>query len=159
MKNNFLSILFLSFLFISFINSIINEEKEPFTAEAMHLLHRLSSFVPSPDNNYIVFVNRLWDKESIKYYTNLQYLDVPSFNSNNEKNSVEALNVTIPELGVVDSDPVFSSVFPNIYFSLEYLFFLRTKDGVSNIYYIDFPPNDDSQPKQLSNYEINIANY
>ena len=152
MKNNFLSILFLSFLFISFINSIINEEKEPFTAEAMHLLHRLSSFVSSPDNNFIVFVNRLWDKESTKYYTNLQYLDAPSFNSNKEKNSVEALNVTIPELGVVDSDPVFSSVFP------EYLFFLRTKDGVSNIYYIDFPPNDDSQPKQLSNYEINIAN-
>jgi hypothetical protein len=145
MKNNFLSILFLSFLFISFINSIINEEKEPFTAEAMHLLHRLSSFVPSPDNNYIVFVNRIWDKESTKYYTNLQYLDAPYFNSNKEKNSVKALNVTIPELDVADSDPVFSSVFP------EYLFFLRTKDGVSNIYYIDFPPNDDSQPKQLSN--------
>ena len=97
----------------------------------------MSSFVPSPDNNYIVFINHLWDKESKKYY-NLQYLDSPSFNSNNEKNSVEALNVTIPELGFVDSYPVLYSVFP------EYLFFLRTKGGVSNIYYIDYPPNEDS---------------
>ena len=130
----------------------INDEKEPFTAEAMHLLNRLSSFVSSPDKQYIVFVNRLWDKESTNYYTNLKYIDAPFYKSNKEKNSVVPLNVTIPELGLADSDPVFSSEFPG------YLFFLRTKDGKSNIYYIDFPPTESSEPKQLTSYEINVAN-
>ena len=151
MKVN-ISLLFISILFLTLINFITNQEKETFTAEAMHLLNRLSSFVASPDKKYIVFVNRLWDKESTKYYTNLQYIDAPSFNSNKEKNSVVALNITIPRFGLVDSDPVFSSEFP------EYLFFLRTKDGVSNIYYIDFPPSENSEPIKLSSYEINIAN-
>ena len=81
---------------------------EIFTAERMHLLNRLSSFVPSPNNEYIVFVNRLWDKNSTKYYTNLQYIEAPLFNKNKEKNSALPLNVTKPELGQVDSDPIFS---------------------------------------------------
>ena len=55
------------------------------------------------------------------------------------------------ELGLTDSDPVFSSEFP------EYLFFLRTKDGKSDIYYIDFPPKESSQPTKLSNYVLNVA--
>ena len=150
-ENNIFSLLIL-FLCLFYINCITAEDKEPFTAEKMHLLNRLSSFVPSPNNQYVVFVNRLWDKESKKYCTNLQYIEAPDFYSNKEKNSALPLNVTIPELGLVDSDPIFSSEFP------EYLFFLRTKDGVSNIYYIDFPPTETSQPKQLSSYEINIAN-
>ena len=151
MKVTIFSLLFIIY-FLSFINFIVNEDKIPFTAEKMHLLNRLSSFISSPDNRYIVFVNRLWDKSSSKYYTNLQYLEGPDFNSKAEKNSVAALNVTIPELGLVDSDPIFSSEFP------EFLFFLRTKDGVSNIYYIDFPPSENSEPKKLSSYEINISN-
>ena len=118
----------------------------------MHLLNRLSSFVVSPDNKYVVFVNRLWDKNSSKYYTNLQYVDAPDFNIDKKKNSVDSLNVTIPELGITDSDPIFSSEFP------DFLFFLRTKDGISNIYYIDFPPLEKSEPRKLSSYEINIAN-
>ena len=61
------------------------------------------------------------------------YIEAPNFNSNIEKNEDIPLNVTTPELGLVDSDPFFSSEFS------EYLFFLRTKDSVSNIYYIDFP--------------------
>ena len=152
MKEKIFSFLIISFLSLSLINSITDEEKEPFTAEAMHLLNRLSSFVPSPDNEYIVFVNRLWDKESKKYYTNLQYIESPLSNSNKDKNSAIPLNVTIPELGIVDSDPVFSSEFP------EYLLFLRTENGISSIYCIDFPPEDNSKPQKLSEYEINIAN-
>ena len=145
----FLSILFLS---ISLITNKTAEEMEIFTAERMHLLNRLSSFVPSPNNEYIVFVNRLWDKNSTKYYTNLQYIEAPLFNTNKEKNSALPVNVTIPELGQVDSDPIFSSEFP------DYLLFLRTKNGVSNIFYIDFPPTENSVPKQLSSYELNIGN-
>ena len=84
MKAKSLSLLFL-ILFFSLINSILNEEKIPFTAEKMHLLNRLSSFVVSPDNKYVVFVNRLWDKNSSKYYTNLQYVDAPDFNIDKKK--------------------------------------------------------------------------
>ena len=138
MKENKIFSLSILFICLFFINCSTDEEKEPFTAEKMHLLNRLSSFVPSPDNQYVVFVNRLWDKGSKKYYTNLQYIEAPNFNSNKEKNAAVPLNVTTPELGLVDSDPVFSSEFS------EYLFFLRTKDGVSNIYYIDFPPTETS---------------
>ena len=152
MKENKIFSLSILFICLFFINCSTDEKKEPFTAEKMHLLNRLSSFVPSPDNQYVVFVNRLWNKESKDYYTNLQYIEAPSFNSNKEKNAAVPLNVTTPELGLVDSDPVFSSEFS------EYLFFLRTKDGVSNIYYIDFPPTETSQPHQLSSYEINISN-
>jgi hypothetical protein len=46
MKIKSLSLLIL--LFTS-LYCLLDEEKEPFTAEAMHLLNRLSSFVPSPD--------------------------------------------------------------------------------------------------------------
>jgi len=77
-------ILFIGLFFAKTINCV-KKETEPFTAEAMHLLHRLSSFVPSPDNKYIVFVNRLWDKPSKKYYTNLQYLEAPNFNLKEKK--------------------------------------------------------------------------
>ena len=154
MKEKKFSLIFLSILFlsISLINNKTAEDKEIFTAERMHLLNRLSSFVASPDNQYIVFVNRLWDKNSTKYYTNLQYIETPYSSTNKEINSVLPLNVTIPELGQVDSDPIFSTEFP------EYLLFLRTQGGVSNIYYIDFPPTETSVPKQLSSYELNIAN-
>ena len=85
----------------------------------MHLLNRLSSFVSSPDKKYIVFVNRLWDKESTKYYTNLKYIDSPFYNSNKEKNSVVPLNITIPELGLVDSVQYFLLNSLSIYSSLE----------------------------------------
>ena len=139
-------------LLLTSIYCYFGDEKEPFTAEAMHSLNRLSSFVVSPDKQFIVFVNSLWDKESSQFYTNLQYLDSPVFVSHKQENSVAPSNVTIPELGVTDSDPVFSSEFPG------YLFFLRTKDGVSNIYYIEFPPKDYSEPEQLTTYPINVSN-
>ena len=144
----------ISILIYIFLLTLINcqEEKETFTAEAMHLLNRLSSFVVSPDKKYVVFVNRLWDKNSTKYFTNLQYIEAPDFISNKEKNSALPDNVTIPELGLTDSDPVFSSEFP------EYLFFLRTKDGKNDIYFIDFPPKETSVPQKLSDYVLNIAN-
>ena len=149
MKEKFFCFIVIFALILTFINC---QDKETFTAEAMHLLNRLSSFVPSPDKKFIVFVNRLWDKNSGKYYTNLQYIEAPDFTTNKEKNSAIPENVTIPELGLTDSDPVFSSEFP------EYLFFLRTKDGKSDIYYIDFPPKESSQPTKLSNYVLNVAN-
>ena len=53
MKVN-ISLLIISILFLTLINFITNQEKETFTAEAMHLLNRLSSFVASPDKKYIV---------------------------------------------------------------------------------------------------------
>ena len=127
-------ILLSTFLLIKSTRAL-NADKSPFTASDMHILNRLSSFTPSLDNNYIVFVNQLWDKESTKYYTNLQYIESPEFSKEDCKNSADAANVTIPVLGQSDSNPVFSSEFPNL------LFFIRTKDGSSQLYYIDFPPS------------------
>ena len=148
-----MKIFFFSIIFIILANcnsKEINTETETFTAEKMHLLHRLSSFVASPDNKYIVFANRLWDKESKKNYNNLQYIEAPE--GDKEKDATVPIDITKAELGLVDSDPVFSSAFPN------HLFFLRTKGGVSQIHYIDFPPKEGSEPKALSNYEINVSN-
>ena len=144
-------ILLSTFLLIKSVQTS-NADKSPFTASDMHILNRLSSFTPSLDNKYVVFVNQLWDKESTKYYTNLQYLESPEFAKKNCENSVDAANVTIPVLGQSDYNPVFSSEFPDL------LFFIRTKDGSSQLYYIDFPPSENSEPTQLTNYVLDIGN-
>ena len=133
---------------------ISSVEYETFTAEKLHLLHRLSSFVSSLDGKYIVYVNRLWDQPTGKYYNNLEYIELSEYQKKlkGEENSAVPLNITIPELGLTDSNPVFSETFPN------HLFFLRTQGGISDIYYIDFPPKETSTPKKLTYYPINVAN-
>ena len=69
MQSKLIPFLFLVLLQISFISSL-----DIFTAEKMHSLHRLSSFIASPDGQYIIYVNRIWKKEDNKYYTNLEYI-------------------------------------------------------------------------------------
>ena len=58
MKSKLFSFLFILLIKISFISSL-----DVFTAEKMHSLHRLSSFIASPDGKYIVYVNRIWKKD------------------------------------------------------------------------------------------------
>ena len=111
----------------------------------MHSLHRLSSFIHSQDGQYIIYVNRIWKKEDNKYYTNLEYIK-------KDQNPAVPIEITPSVSEHSDSDPIFSSEFPNL------LFFLRTESGSSNIYYIDFPPTKNSDPKKLTSYEINISN-
>ena len=151
MKVKFIGHIILILLQLSIISGV---ELEPFTAEKMHLLHRLSSYVASPDGRYIVYANRLWDKASGKYYNNLEYIELAEYEKKlrGEENSALPLNITIPELGLTDSNPVFSTEFPN------HLFFLRIQNGVSGVYYIDFPPKENSEPKKLTSYPINVSN-
>ena len=149
MKSKLFSFLFILLIKISFISSL-----DVFTAEKMHSLHRLSSFIASPDGKYIVYVNRIWKKDDNKYYTNLEYLKTEEYlkKINGEENQAVPIEITPSTSEQTDSDPVFSSDFPN------HLFFLRTKSGSSNVYYIDFPPTKNAEPTQLTTYEINISN-
>ena len=149
MKSKLFSFLFILLIKISFISSL-----DVFTAEKMHSLHRLSSFIASPDGKYIVYVNRIWKKDDNKYYTNLECLKTEEYlkKINGEENQAVPIEITPSTSEHTDSDPVFSSDFPN------HLFFLRTKSGSSNVYYIDFPPTKNAEPTQLTTYEINISN-
>ena len=74
MKSKLFSFLFILLIKISFISSL-----DVFTAEKMHSLHRLSSFIASPDGKYIVYVNRIWKKDDNKYYTNLECLKTEEY--------------------------------------------------------------------------------
>ena len=149
MKSKYISFLLLVLIQYSFITS-----SEIFTAEKMHSLHRLSSFITSPNNDYIVYVNRIWKKEDNKYYTNLECIKLEEYQKklNGEENAAVPILITPSSSDHTDSDPVFSSEFSN------YLFFLRTEAGSSSVYYIDFPPQANAEPIKLTSYEINIAN-
>ena len=140
MKAKYISYLFLIIFQFSLISS-----SEIFTAEKMHSLHRLSSFITSPNKDYIVYVNRIWKKDDNKYYTNLECLKT-------SETKPTPIIITPSTSEYTDSDPVFSSEFPN------HLFFLRTEAGSSNVYYIDFPPKENAEPQKLTSYEINISN-
>ena len=66
MKSKLCSLLIVLLIQSSFIYSL-----DVFTAEKMHSLHRLSSFIASPDGKYIVYVNRIWKKDDNKYSKSL----------------------------------------------------------------------------------------
>lgn len=116
MKAKYLSYLLLILIQFSIINS-----KDTFTAEIMHSLHRLSSFVVSPNNDYIVYVNRIWKKEDNKYYTNLECISVEQYQKklNGEEINATPIEITPSTSEHTDSNPVFSSEFSNILFSSE----------------------------------------
>ena len=130
MKSKYISYIFLVLLLFTFVCS-----SEIFTAEKMHSLHRLSSFITSLDGKYIVYVNRIWKKEDNKYYTNLECLEVAQYQKkiNGEENAAVPIIITPSTSEHTDSDPVFSDQFPN------YLFFLRSGSEGSSVYYIAFP--------------------
>ena len=73
---------YFSFTFLLLIQFSIISSKDVFAAEIMHSLHRLSSFIVSPNNDYIVYVNRIWKKEDNKYYTNLECISVTQYQKN-----------------------------------------------------------------------------
>ena len=149
MKSKYFSIILLLFIEFSLISS-----KDVFTAEIMHSLHRLSSFIVSPNNDYIVYVNRIWKKEDNKYYTNLECISVTEYQKklNGEEINATPIEITPSTSEHTDSDPVFSSEFK------DKLFFLRSDSTGSSVYYIDFPPKENAEPVKLTSYEISIAN-
>ena len=145
---------YLSYLLLILIQFSITNSKDTFTAEIMHSLHRLSSFVVSPNNDYIVYVNRIWKKEDNKYYTNLECISVEQYQKklNGEEINATPIEITPSTSEHTDSNPVFSSEFSNI------LFFLRSESTGSSVYYIDFPPTQNSEPVKLTSYEIDVSN-
>ena len=94
---------------------------EPFTATDMHSMNRVSGQVLSSDKKYIAFANRKWNKETGKSATNIMYTDLET---------KQTLPVTEAVEGQSDSNPFFSSYFPN------HILFLRG----GSIYYKEFPP-------------------
>ena len=125
------------FLFNLIIISINSKIFDPITYQS---LNRLSSAVLSPDGKFVIYTIKKWDKEIGKSATNIQYTNI---------NDKTTKNVTNPEFGQSDSNPLFSPLYPNI------LFFLRK--GV--LYYISFPPTDNEEPIKLTNYPIDINDF
>ncbi len=145
---------YIGYIFLILIQFSLISSSEVFTAEKMHSLHRLSSFIVSPDNKYIVYVNRIWKKEDNKYYTNLEYISLSEYQKklNGEENNAVPKQITPSTSEHTDSDPVFSSNYD------KFLFFLRSDSTGSSVYYIDFPPAENAEPVKLTSYEISISN-
>lgn len=113
----------------------------PFTATDLHSLYRLSS--PTSNGEYTVFSLNKWDASTHNKYTNLKYTHIAT---------QKTFDLTPPQNGVVDTNPVFSSQFPDI------VFFLSNRDGVNQVYYIGFPPTKEEQPVKLTNSLLDIEN-
>ena len=145
---------YITYIFLILIQFSLISSSEVFTAEKMHSLHRLSSFIVSPDNKYIVYVDRIWKKEDNKYYTNLEYISLSEYQKklNGEENNAVPKQITPSTSEHTDSDPVFSSNYD------KFLFFLRSDSTGSSVYYIDFPPAENAEPVKLTSYEISISN-
>ena len=106
----------------------------------------MSSPVLSPDGKYVIYTVRKWTQETQKSYTNLQITEISS-----KKRGY----ITPAVLGQSDSNPIFSSAFPN------YLFFQRK----GQILYIPFPPEEitmdvtEDKSQVLASYNISITEY
>ena len=136
---------FILILSISLFVSVISQH-EPLTPLEVQEFDRMSSPVLSPDGKYVIYTIRKWSNSTKKSYTNLQLTEIST-----KKRGF----ITPAVLGQSDSNPIFSSAFPN------YLFFQRG----GKILYIPFPPEkitkdvtvDKSQV--LAEYNISITEY
>lgn len=133
----------LLFLFLLSMAHLKQSNKEPFTAEHMHQVNRVSSVIMDPTHKYMIYVNRIWVKSDNKYKTNIKYIDVadPS----------KEINFTEPSFETSDSAPTFSEAFK------DYLFFLRVQKGKSELYYKKFPGTAQDAPVKLSDYLLDIG--
>ena len=128
-------------LFISIIH-----EHEPLTPLEVQQFDRMSSPVLSPDGKYVIYTIRKWNQTTDKSYTNLQYTEI----------STKTRGFLTPAvIDQSDSNPIFSSAFPN------YVFFQRK----GKIRYIPFPPDEikmditEDKSEELASYDISIAEY
>ena len=128
-------------LFISIIH-----EHEPLTPLEVQQFDRMSSPVLSPDGKYVIYTIRKWNQTTDKSYTNLQYTEI----------STKTRGFLTPAVvDQSDSNPIFSSAFPN------YVFFQRK----GKIRYIPFPPDEikmditEDKSEELASYDISIAEY
>ena len=98
----------------------------PFTANDLHQLERLSGPSVSPDGKYVVFSIQRWDPLSGQKSNNLKYTRI---------SDKQTFDLTSPTHGIYDTNPVFSTQYPN------FVFFLSNRNGVNEIYYKFFPSN------------------
>ncbi len=117
-----------------------------FTASDMHKLIRLSSAVVSPDGNYVVQEVKEWNNNTGKTSSYLKF--------NNLTNNTY-LDEKFPNFSNANFsyyNPIFSEKYPNL------LFFLCNAGGLSQVYFIDFPPTPASAPSKLTDYDISVNN-
>ena len=139
---------FYSFIILCLIPIFISkiEAHDPLTPKEVQEFDRMSSPVLSPDGKYVVYTIRKWTESTGKSYTNLQLTEISS-----KKRGF----ITPAVLDQSDSNPIFSSEFP------DYLFFQRK----GKIRYIKFPPETismdvtEDKSEELASYNISISEY
>ena len=139
---------FYSFIILCLIPIFISkiEAHDPLTPKEVQEFDRMSSPVLSPDGKYVVYTIRKWTESTSKSYTNLQLTEISS-----KKRGF----ITPAVLDQSDSNPIFSSEFP------DYLFFQRK----GKIRYIKFPPETismdvtEDKSEELASYNISISEY
>ena len=133
-------------IILLFLFATVLSQHEPLTPKEVQEFDRMSSPVLSPDGKYVIYTVRKWTQSTQKSYTNLQFTEISS-----KKRGY----ITPAVLGQSDSNPIFSSAFPN------YLFFQRK----GQILYIPFPPEEitidvkEDKSEILASYNISIAEY
>ena len=139
------------FIIFYFLKNISSPGTEPLTPKDILTVEKLSGYILSPEGKYVIFGVKLWDSDTGKSYTHLQYKNI-------ETGERKVLTPNI--YGQSDSSPQFSTAFPNI------LFFQRSNSEIKpSIYYIEFPPSEISKTenedlsKRLTNYELPIFDY
>lgn len=140
----------LLFLFCFLIN-VFSQNLEPITPTDLLSVDKLSGYVLSPDGKYVIFGIKKWNKDTGKSYTHLQYKNI-------ETGEIKILTPSVE--GQSDTSPQFSSSFTNI------LFFQRSNSDIkSSVYYIQFPPVENSEDKnadsskRLTSYVLPIIDY
>ena len=133
-------------IILLFLFATVISQHEPLTPKEVQEFDRMSSPVLSPDGKYVIYTVRKWTQSTQKSYTNLQFTEISS-----KKRGY----ITPAVLGQSDSNPIFSSAFPN------YLFFQRK----GQILYIPFPPEEitidvkEDKSEVLASYNISITEY
>jgi dipeptidyl aminopeptidase/acylaminoacyl peptidase len=122
------------------LNVLIKSSKK-FSASDMHKMRRLSSPSVSIDGKYVVYSVREWDQKTGKASSHLEYTDISTFT-----------NKLLTNPGFSDMTPLFTPNFKNI------VFFLSTRSGRVQVWYINFPPDSQTNPIQLTNYPVDIDN-
>lgn len=92
---------------------------------------------------YIIFVDKKWNYETKQSYSNLKYYNIKDNTTH---------NLTEESTTQLDGSPIVSDKYNDT------VFFLRTINKKTHIYYISINQETVSKAVQLSNYPLNIAN-
>ena len=111
-------------------------------------LKRYSGIILSPDKKYFLFSKRIWNQETTKKSTNLQFIAI--------SNPQEIRDFTVPIEGQSDLSPAFVEIS-----NKTFVLFNRIGQSGSQIFYKEFIPEEElntQNEKQLTNYPLDISN-